>query len=106
MEPEGLPGGVPESIGEYRIVREIGRGGMATVFLAEDLRLHRKVAIKVLHAAVARDEAAVEAAVARDYPVIFGTLYVFGLIGLFVGLLSDLMYVFVDPRIDFERRAG
>ena len=47
-----------------------------------------------------------EAAVARDYPVIFGTLYVFGLIGLFVGLLSDLMYVFVDPRIDFERRAG
>ena len=47
-----------------------------------------------------------EAAVARDYPVIFGTLYVFGLIGLLVGLLSDLMYVFVDPRIDFERRAG
>ncbi|SIS86813.1 microcin C ABC transporter permease YejB [Phaeovulum vinaykumarii] len=47
-----------------------------------------------------------EAAVARDYPVIFGTLYVFGLMGLVVGILSDLMYVFVDPRIDFERRAG
>ena len=47
-----------------------------------------------------------EAAVARDYPVVFGTLYVFGLLGLLVGLLSDLMYVFVDPRIDFERRAG
>lgn len=47
-----------------------------------------------------------EAAVARDYPVIFGTLYFFGLIGLLVGILSDLMYVFVDPRIDFERRAG
>lgn len=47
-----------------------------------------------------------EAAVARDYPVIFGTLYVFGLLGLLVGILSDLMYVFVDPRIDFERRAG
>jgi len=45
-----------------------------------------------------------EAAVARDYPVIFATLYVFGLIGLMVGLLSDLMYVFVDPRIDFESR--
>jgi microcin C transport system permease protein len=45
-----------------------------------------------------------EAAVARDYPIIFGTLYVFGLIGLFVGLLSDLMYVVTDPRIDFERR--
>ena len=45
-----------------------------------------------------------EAAVARDYPVIFATLYVFGLIGLLVGLLSDLMYVFVDPRIDFESR--
>ncbi len=47
-----------------------------------------------------------EAAVNRDYPVIFGTLYVFGLISLLVGILSDLMYVFVDPRIDFERRAG
>ncbi len=47
-----------------------------------------------------------EAAVARDYPVVFGTLYVFGLLGLVIGLVSDLMYVFVDPRIDFEKRAG
>ncbi len=47
-----------------------------------------------------------EAAVARDYPVIFGTLFFFGLIGLVVGILSDLMYVFVDPRIDFETREG
>jgi microcin C transport system permease protein len=47
-----------------------------------------------------------EAAVARDYPVIFGTLFVFGLMGLFVGILSDLMYVFIDPRIDFESRQG
>ncbi|SEW30982.1 microcin C transport system permease protein [Aliiroseovarius sediminilitoris] len=45
-----------------------------------------------------------EAALQRDYPVIFGTLFVFGLIGLLVGILSDLMYVFVDPRIDFEGR--
>ena len=43
-------------------------------------------------------------AVERDYPVIFGTLFAFGLIGLVVGILSDLMYVLVDPRIDFERR--
>ncbi|MGX9357074.1 microcin C ABC transporter permease YejB [Roseobacteraceae bacterium S113] len=47
-----------------------------------------------------------EAAVTRDYPVIFGTLFVFGLMGLLVGILSDLMYVFVDPRIDFEKREG
>ena len=45
-----------------------------------------------------------EAAVARDYPLIFGTLFFFGLIGLLVGILSDLMYVFIDPRIDFEAR--
>ena len=45
-----------------------------------------------------------EAAIARDYPVIFGTLFAFGLVGLLVGILSDLMYVFVDPRIDFEKR--
>ncbi|TDT72963.1 microcin C transport system permease protein [Litoreibacter halocynthiae] len=47
---------------------------------------------------------AFEATVARDYPVVFGTLYFFGLIGLIVGILSDLMYVFIDPRIDFESR--
>ena len=47
-----------------------------------------------------------EAAVARDYPIVFGTLFIFGLIGLLVGIISDLMYVFVDPRIDFEKREG
>lgn len=47
-----------------------------------------------------------EAAVARDYPIVFGTLYIFGLMGLLVGILSDIMYVIVDPRIDFERREG
>jgi len=45
-----------------------------------------------------------EAAVNRDYPVLFGTLYMFGLLGLFINLLSDLTYVLVDPRIDFESR--
>ncbi len=45
-----------------------------------------------------------EAALARDYPVLFGTLYIFGLMGLVIGILSDLMYVLVDPRIDFESR--
>jgi microcin C transport system permease protein len=42
--------------------------------------------------------------VERDYPVVFGTLYAFGLIGLVVGIISDLTYALVDPRIDFERR--
>ncbi len=45
-----------------------------------------------------------EAAIARDYPVIFGTLFTFSLIGLVVGILTDLTYVLIDPRIDFERR--
>lgn len=40
----------------------------------------------------------------RDYPVVFANLYIFSLMGLFVGLLSDLMYTWVDPRIDFDRR--
>ena len=47
---------------------------------------------------------AFESAIQRDYPVVFGTLYVFGLMGLVIGLISDLMYVWVDPRIDFETR--
>ena len=45
-----------------------------------------------------------ESAVNRDYPVLFGTLWVFSLIGLLIGLLSDLTYTLVDPRIDFESR--
>ncbi len=40
----------------------------------------------------------------RDYPVVFGTLYIFSLMGLIVALLSDLVYMWVDPRIDFEAR--
>ncbi len=43
-----------------------------------------------------------ESVMNRDYPVIFGTLFIFTLIGLFVKLLSDLVYVWVDPRIHFE----
>lgn len=42
--------------------------------------------------------------VQRDYPVVFATLYIFSLMGLLVGLLSDLMYTWIDPRIDFEKR--
>jgi microcin C transport system permease protein len=47
---------------------------------------------------------AYESAIQRDYPVVFGTLYMFGLLGLIIGLISDLCYVWVDPRIDFESR--
>ncbi|MEF0939845.1 microcin C ABC transporter permease YejB [Rhizobium sp. BR 362] len=42
--------------------------------------------------------------VQRDYPIVFATLYIFSLLGLFVGLISDLIYTWIDPRIDFERR--
>ncbi len=47
-----------------------------------------------------------EAAINRDYPVMFGTLYIFTLLGLLLNLVSDITYTFVDPRIDFERREG
>ncbi|MEL4068800.1 microcin C ABC transporter permease YejB [Ochrobactrum sp. GPK 3] len=40
----------------------------------------------------------------RDYPVVFANLFIFSLIGLLVGLLSDLTYTWIDPRIDFDRR--
>ncbi len=45
-----------------------------------------------------------EAVLNRDYPVMFGTLYVFTLVGLILKLLSDLTYVAIDPRIDFASR--
>lgn len=47
-----------------------------------------------------------EAVIKRDYPVVFGSLFVFSLLGLILNLLGDLMYVLVDPRIDFESREG
>jgi microcin C transport system permease protein len=47
-----------------------------------------------------------EAAINRDYPVIFGTLFVFTLLGLVLNLLSDLTYSLIDPRIHFGTRQG
>lgn len=44
------------------------------------------------------------AIVNRDYPIVFATLYIFSLMGLVVGLISDLIYTWIDPRIDFDRR--
>ena len=40
----------------------------------------------------------------RDYPVVFATLYIFSLLGLITNLISDLVYTWIDPRIDFEAR--
>lgn len=45
-----------------------------------------------------------EAVINRDYPVMFGTLFIFGLVGLLLNLVSDFTYHLVDPRIDFESR--
>jgi microcin C transport system permease protein len=45
-----------------------------------------------------------EATFARDYPIMFATLYFFSLLGLLMNIVGDLMYTVVDPRIDFERR--
>ena len=44
--------------------------------------------------------------VGRDYPVVFATLYIFSLLGLAVNLLSDLIYTWIDPRIDFSAKAA
>lgn len=45
-----------------------------------------------------------EAVLNRDYPVIFGTMWIFTLVGLLLKILSDVVYTMVDPRIDFESR--
>lgn len=46
-----------------------------------------------------------ESVINRDFPVVFGTLYIFSLFGLLLGLIGDLMYTVVDPRIDFASRS-
>jgi microcin C transport system permease protein len=45
-----------------------------------------------------------EAVIKRDYPVMFGTLYFFSMLGLIMNLIGDVTYTIVDPRIDFEAR--
>jgi microcin C transport system permease protein len=45
-----------------------------------------------------------EAIMQRDYPVIFGTLYIYTLLGLLLNIIGDITYVLIDPRIDFEKR--
>jgi microcin C transport system permease protein len=45
-----------------------------------------------------------ESVLNRDYPVVFGTLYIYALIGLVMNLISDLTYMWIDPRIDFAAR--
>ena len=47
-----------------------------------------------------------ESAISRDYPVVFATLYIFTLIGLLLHIIGDLVYTLIDPRIDFDKRAG
>ncbi|MBP5090701.1 ABC transporter permease subunit, partial [Pseudomonas chlororaphis] len=47
-----------------------------------------------------------DAAVSRDYPVVFGSLFIFTLFGLLIKLLGDLCYTLVDPRIDFSARSA
>ena len=44
-----------------------------------------------------------EATMYRDYPVMFATLYIFTLMGLLISLLSDLVYMWIDPRINFDK---
>ncbi len=46
-----------------------------------------------------------EAVIKRDYPILFGTIFIFTLIGLIMRLVADLTYVLVDPRIDFDARS-
>ncbi|MCH5323357.1 MAG: microcin C ABC transporter permease YejB [Helicobacter sp.] len=46
-----------------------------------------------------------ESVITRDYPVIFGSLYIFTLLGLLITLISDLLYTCIDPRINFQKVA-
>jgi microcin C transport system permease protein len=45
-----------------------------------------------------------ESVINRDYPVVFGTLFFFSLLGLIVAIIRDVLYMLIDPRISFESR--
>jgi len=68
------------------------------IFLADSLL------IEVIFSLDGLGRLAFESILNRDYPVIFGTLFIFTLLSLIVKLLSDLVYVLIDPRIDFASR--
>jgi microcin C transport system permease protein len=46
-----------------------------------------------------------EAVINRDYPIVFATVFFFSLLGLVIGLIRDITYMFIDPRISFEGQA-
>ena len=74
------------------------RGAFISVFFAGSLL------IEVIFSLDGLGLMSFEAAINRDYPVVFGTLFIFTLLGLVVKLIGDITYTLVDPRIDFESR--
>ncbi|NNJ15605.1 microcin C ABC transporter permease YejB [Pseudomonas putida CSV86] len=72
---------------------------LITVFFAGSLM------IEVIFSLDGLGRMSYDAAVSRDYPVVFGTLFIFTLFGLLIRLVGDLCYTMVDPRIDFATRA-
>ncbi|MDG9882544.1 MULTISPECIES: microcin C ABC transporter permease YejB [Pseudomonas] len=72
---------------------------LITVFFAGSLM------IEVIFSLDGLGRMSYDAAVSRDYPVVFGTLFIFTLFGLLIRLVGDLCYTLVDPRIDFATRA-
>ena len=85
------------------------RSGDATVWFEEgafiNILFTSSLLIEVIFSLDGLGLLGFEAALGRDYPVVFGSLYIFTLIGLLLRLISDLTYVLIDPRIDFERRS-
>ena len=75
-----------------------------SVHMQRELERLKKLFLGVSTLAEENLRDSVKAALDRDYPIVFATLYIFTLVGLVVGLVSDLMYTWIDPRIDFERR--
>ena len=72
---------------------------LITVFFAGSLM------IEVIFSLDGLGRMSYDAAVSRDYPVVFGTLFIFTLFGLLIRLVGDIAYTLVDPRIDFSTRA-
>jgi len=72
---------------------------LITVFFAGSLM------IEVIFSLDGLGRMSYDAAVSRDYPVVFGSLFIFTLFGLLIRLVGDICYTFVDPRIDFTARA-
>ena len=91
-------------LGEEGFVVDVARNGIDGLHMALEAPYALVILDRMLPGLDGLGLLGFESVLNRDYPVVFGTLFIFSLVGLVLNLVGDLTYTIVDPRIDFEAR--